>query len=224
MIRSRFTQIGVAAAICATTAATIGIASGAAAPSKNATRSGAPGRGLSGAAERGLIPGPPPPGASFQRGTMSGAKLPRPPKGAPVLLFGGPPLHSEMVVPNKAGDDFITITQDNGKVESVSSDQLTITEGTSTATYKTVTIDVPADAKILRNGKKAELSDLQAGDQVHASVSSEGSFLFASDGNFLKHVTRNGRGLPPPPGFGGGIPAGPPAMGLPPRQGGNNKN
>jgi hypothetical protein len=129
-----------------------------------------------------------------------------------------------MVVPNKAGDDFITVTQDNGKVESVSGDQLTISEGTPKATYKTVTIDVPGDAKILRNGKKAALSDLQAGDQVHASVSPEGSFVFASNGDFLKHVPKNGRGLPPPPGLGGGMPSGPPPMGLPPLQGGNIKN
>lgn len=206
MIRSRFTQIGVAAAICATVAAMIGIASGAAAPSKNATRSGAAGRGL--------MPGPPPPGAMLKRGTLHGAKLPRPPKGAHALPFGGPPVHSEMVVPNKAGDDFITVTQDNGKVESASGDQLTITEGTSKVAYKTVTIDVPGDAKILRNGKTAELSDLQAGDQVHASVSSEGSFVFASNGDFLKHVPKNGRGLPPPE-FGGAMPGGPPPMGLP---------
>lgn len=215
MIRSRFTQIGVAAAICATTAATIGIATGAAAPSKNAHRSSAAGRGL--------FPGPPPPGARLQRGAPS-SKLPRPPKGAHVLPLGGPPVHSEMVVPNKAGDDFITVTQDNGKVDSVSGEQLTISEGTAKATYKTVTIDVPSDATILRNGKKAKLSDLQPGDQVHASVSPEGSFVFASDGNFPKHVPKNGRGLPPPPGFGGAMPGGPPPMGLPPRQGGNNKN
>lgn len=177
MIRSRFTQIGVAAAICATTAAMIGIASGAAAPSKNAARSGAAGRGL--------FPGPPPSGAMWKRGALHGGKLPRPPKGAHVLPLGGPPVHSEMVVPNKAGDDFITVTQDNGKVESVSGDQLTITEGTPKATYKRVTINVPGDAMILRNGEKAELSDLQPGDQVHASVSPEGSFVFASDGSFL---------------------------------------
>jgi len=216
MIRSRFTQIGVAAAVCATVAATIGIASGAAAPAKHSTRSGQAGRGL--------FPGPPPPGAMLKRGTLNGAKAPRPPKGAMAHALGGPPVHSEMVVPNKSGDDFITITQDNGKVESVSGDQLTITEGTPKATYKTETIDVPSDATIVRNGKKAELSDLQAGDQVHASVSQEGSFLFASDGSFPKHITKNGRALPPPPAFGGGMPAGPPPMGLPPRQGGDGNS
>ena len=208
MIRSRFTQIGVAAAICAAMAAMIGIATGAAAPSKNATRSGHAGRGM--------FPGPPPPGARLQRGAPQGAKLPRPPKGAMAHSLGGPPVHSEMVVPNRAGDDFITVTQDNGKVESVSGNQLTITEGTQKATYKTVTVYVPGDATVMRNGKKAELSDLQAGDQVHVSVAADGSFVFASDSSFFKHVTRNGRPLPPPPEFGAGAPGGPPPMGLPP--------
>ena len=216
MIRSRFTQIGIAAAICALTAAMIGIASGAAAPAKNANRSGHAGRGL--------FPGPPPPGTMLKRGTLNGAKLPRPPKGGMAHPLGGPPVHSEMVVPNKAGDDFITITQDNGKVESVSGDQVTITEGTPKATYKTVTVDVPSDAKIVRNGKQAELSDLQPGDQIHVSQAPDGSFVFASDASFTKQMTKHGRGLPAPPAFGGGMPAGPPPMGLPPRQGGDGNS
>lgn len=202
MKRSRFTQVAAAAAICATVAAMIGIATGAAAPTstKNGTRPPA--------GPRGKFPGPPP-----------GGKLLR---GAGEHPIGGPPVHSEMVVPNKAGDDFITITQDSGKVDSVSGDQLTITEGTKDATYKTVTIDVPSDAKVLRNGKQAELGDLQAGDQAHVSQSPDGSFVFATDGDFLKGMMRHGRGMPPPPGFGGGMPGGPPPMAPPPRQRGSN--
>ena len=215
MIRSRSIQIGVAAAVCAMTAAMIGIATGAAAPSKSSSRNGV---------ARGSFPGPPPPGFRFQRGTMNGAKLPRPPKGAMEHSLGGPPVHSEMVVPNKDGDGFVTVTQDNGKVDSVSGDQLTITEGTQKATYKTVTVDIPGDATIVRNGKKAELSDLQAGDQVHASISPENSFVFATDASFFKHLHKNGRPLPPPPEFGAGMPGGPPPMGLPPRQGGSKSN
>jgi hypothetical protein len=214
MMRSRFTQIGVAAAVCATVAAMIGIASGAAAPAKNANRSGS---------ARGKLPGPPPQGFPLPRGSFPGGKLPRPPKGAMAQSLGGPPVHSEMVVPNKAGDDFITVTQDNGKVESVSGSQVTITEGTPKATYKTVTVDVPGDAKVIRNGKTADVSDLQAGDQVHVSVSPDGSFVFASDGSFLKQMSKNGHGMPPPPEF-GAMPGGPPPMGMPPKQGANSKH
>ncbi len=206
MKRTRFTQVAAAAAICATVAAMIGIASGAAAPAKNA------GKGAQTRAFRGL---PPPPNGRGFRAHMRG-KGPAP--------FGGPPVHSEMVVPNKAGDDFITVTQDSGKVESVSGDQITITEGTKQATYKTVSIDVPSNAKVLRNGKQAELSDLPSGDQVHVSQSPQGSFVFATDGAFLKKTMQNGRGMPPPPGFGGAMPGGPPPIGPPPRQRGGNNN
>ena len=52
---------------------------------------------------------------------------------------------------NKAKDGFITVTDDDGIVESVSGDQLTIKEGTKTLTYKTVTLTIPSGAKVKRN-------------------------------------------------------------------------
>ena len=126
----------------------------------------------------------------------------RGPAGGPGPL-GGPPVHSEMVVPNKAGDGFITVTGDDGKVNSVSGSQLTITEGTEKATYKTVTLDVPSDATVVRDGDKAQLSDLQAGDQVHVSQSPENSFVFAADSAFQpkKQFRQHFKSLMmPPPG------------------------
>jgi hypothetical protein len=77
----------------------------------------------------------------------------------------GAPVHAELVVPDRQGG-FQTVTLDRGAVKSVSGDQLTITEGTRKATYKDVTLTVPATAKIRRNGDSAQLSDLQAGDLV----------------------------------------------------------
>lgn len=117
---------------------------------------------------------------------------------------GGPPVHSEAVVPNRAGDKFITVTTDAGTVKSVSGDQLTITEGTKTLTYKDVTVTIPSDATVYRNGSKAALSDLQAGDHVIVSRSSDGTFVGALDS---KH-------RPPHPGDRhNGPPAGPPPAG-----------
>lgn len=199
MKRTRFRQAATATAICATVAAMVGIATGAAAPShKNGsgTRRAAPPMPFAG-------PIGPPPGGHFRVGFRG------------PDAFGGPPVHSEMVVPNKAGDDFITVTQDNGKVNSVSGTQLTITEGTEDATYKTVSLDVPGDAKVVRDGKKAELGDLQEGDQVHVSQSSEGSFVFATDKQFQKKMLKQFRAhmkdLPKPPkGLRGGPPPGMP--------------
>jgi hypothetical protein len=103
------------------------------------------------------------------------------PPGGPFRLGGGPPIHSEAVVPNEAGDGFVTVTTDGGVVKSVSGDELTITEGTKTLTYKDVTITIASDATVRRNGKDAKLSDLQAGDHVMVSQSSEGTHVDAFD-------------------------------------------
>ena len=43
---------------------------------------------------------------------------------------GGPAVHAELVVANRSGNGFETVTLDNGTVKSVNGDQLTITEGT----------------------------------------------------------------------------------------------
>jgi len=55
-----------------------------------------------------------------------------------------------MVVPNRAGNGFDTITEDQGAFQSLSGDQLTITEGTKTLTYKTVTLTIPSNAIVYR--------------------------------------------------------------------------
>jgi hypothetical protein len=198
-IRIRNGIAAVAATACV--AAIVGIATGAAAPSQKEK-----GGQLSGPATFRAFPGPPgPPG----RGSIvyrAGHRI----KGGGPMIFGGPPVHSEMVVPTKSGNSFETITQDSGKLQSVSGSQLTITEGTEQATYKTVTLDVPGDAKVIRNGKPADLSDLQQGDQVHVSQSPENSFVFAADSTFTKKLGKGGP-LPPPPGIGGMPPGLPPA-------------
>ena len=99
----------------------------------------------------------------------------------PLRGFHGPPVHANAVVLNKAGNGFITVTEDSGKVKSVSGDQLTITEGVGNVTYKDVTLTIPSNATVLRNFAKAALSDVKAGDFVHVSQSSEGTFVLATD-------------------------------------------
>jgi hypothetical protein len=199
MNRSRIKQTAIAALACASVAAVIGIATGAAAPSssdKTKSRS-----------EFGLAPGGGPP--IGLRAVIRNDGRPK------VLSFtggarravGGPPVHSEMVVPTKSGDDFETITQDSGKVDSVSSSQLTITEGTDQATYKTVTLDIPADAQVIRDGRKADLGDLRQGDQVHVSQSPQDTFVFAADSSYAKKLEKCG---PLPPGVDGFPPGLPP--------------
>lgn len=218
MNRSRIKHTATAIVACATVAAVAGIATGAAAPSSNDNSTS---NGNSG--QLAPFPGPigPPPPRVVGHGAAgkSGGVVLRGPD-----AFGGPPLHSEMVVPNKAGDGFITVTMDDGKVNSVSGNQLTITEGTEKATYKTVTLDIPSDATVVRDGDKSQLSDLKEGDQVHVSQSPEGSFVFATDSAFQQKMQRQFRqhfkNLPKPP---SGLPGGPPP-GLPPEALGRRGN
>jgi hypothetical protein len=114
---------------------------------------------------------------------------------------GGPPggraVHEDAVVLNKAGTAFITATEDSGKVVSVSGDQLTIKEGSTSVTYKSPTLTIPSGATIRRNGATAQLSDLKAGDHVHVSQSSDGTTVFADDGTHRPRGPGNG-----PPGGG----------------------
>jgi GTPase involved in cell partitioning and DNA repair len=70
----------------------------------------------------------------------------------------------DIVVHTKAG--FTTVSFQRGKVDSVSGQQLTITEGTAQASYKTVTVTIPANARVRDDRQKATLSDVKAGQRV----------------------------------------------------------
>jgi len=98
----------------------------------------------------------------------------------PLAEAAGPPVHSDAVVPNEKGG-FDTITMDRGRFSSSSGDQLTITEGSKTATYKTVTFTIPSDATVRRNGEAAKLSDLKAGDTVLVLQGPKGTVVAAHD-------------------------------------------
>jgi hypothetical protein len=73
-------------------------------------------------------------------------------------------VQGDVVVATRTG--FATVTFNRGFVQSVSGQQLTIREGTKKATYKTVTLTIPANAKVRDNGHNASLSQLQAGQRV----------------------------------------------------------
>jgi hypothetical protein len=73
-------------------------------------------------------------------------------------------VHGDFVVHTAAG--FRTVTVDRGVVDSVSGQQLKITEGTPKASYKTVTLTIPADARIRDDERKTSLSSVKAGQRV----------------------------------------------------------
>lgn len=74
-------------------------------------------------------------------------------------------VHGDAVVPTKDGQ-FVNVTLDRGIVQSVNGNSLTLKEGTKTATYKTVTLTIPGDAKISDNRHPAQLSDIKPGQQA----------------------------------------------------------
>lgn len=73
-------------------------------------------------------------------------------------------VQGDLIVATKNG--FATVTFNRGFVQSVNGNQLTIREGTKKATYKTVTLTIPANAKVRDNGHPATLSQLIAGQRV----------------------------------------------------------
>lgn len=130
------------------------------------------------------------------------------------LIVGGPAVHAEAVVPNRAGTGFITVTSDAGTVQSLSGDKLTIKEGVGKLTYRTVTLSIPSGATVVRDFAKSTLGALRSGDRVRVTRSSEGTFVIAGDGAHLKWRLR-----PPgaPPGLGPQArPGGAPPLPAPP--------
>jgi len=140
-----------------------------------------------------------------------------PPPRLMMRLRGGPPVHSEEVRLDKAGKAFITETEDNGTVKSISGNDVTITEAANGVTYKDVAVTVPGDATVYRNDAAAKAGDLKAGDRIHVSQSSDGTFVFATDSTFRPqrgHDWHGGPGGPDgPDGPGGPGFAPPPAQG-----------
>ncbi len=135
-------------------------------------------------------------GAATSKSKKANSTRQGPPRGGPPGMRA---VHEDAVVLNKAGTAFITATEDNGTVVSVSGDQLTIKEGTKSVTYKTLTLTIPSGATIKRNGSTAQLSDLKAGDHVHVTQSSDGTTVFAGDANFRPKGGPGHRPPGPPP-------------------------
>ena len=185
MRRIKLPQLGIVIAVCALVGALAGIAGSAAAPSKSPKKSSA-------GAHRAF---PRHPGGGFFHGP------------------GGPGVHSETVVPNKAGDGFITVTSDAGTVKSTSGNDVTIDESVGSLHYKDVTVTIPDGATIIRNHAKASLSDIATGDEIRVIASSEQTIVIAESQAFQKQERRQFRDHGPwdrhGPAGGAEVPGGP---------------
>jgi hypothetical protein len=84
-------------------------------------------------------------------------------RGAPATMLARA-VHGDVVVATRSG--FATATFDRGFVQSVCGRQLTIREGTKAHTYKTVTLSIPANARVRDNGRQASLGALSTGQRV----------------------------------------------------------
>jgi len=196
MKRSTILRVSIVGALCAIVGAAAGIA-GSSASSSPAPH---PRLGLGG------------PGFFFKHGPLAGAIGPLAGVFGPLAGVSGPPVHVEAVVP-KQGGGFETLTMDRGSFSSLSGSQLTIKEGTKTATYKTVSVTIPSGATVRRNDASAQLTELKPGDQVTVVQSPSSTVVIANDakhelrfkpgllpGLLRRHeLPRKGSGLPPLP-------------------------
>ncbi len=118
------------------------------------------------------------------------------------------------VVPNKAGNGFVTVTEDRGVITALDAGggKITLKEGTSSATYATPTISIPSGATVLLDGAASSLEKLKEGDHVSISSSSEGTTVFAIDSSFKPGAGRWPMGAGPQGGApqGGALPGGAP--------------
>jgi hypothetical protein len=74
-------------------------------------------------------------------------------------------VHASLVTYTKK-QGFVTVTIDRGFVQSVSGDSLTLREGIKNATYKTVTLNLPAGTIVRDHRTRSSLSALTAGEHV----------------------------------------------------------
>lgn len=79
----------------------------------------------------------------------------------------------------RTADGFANVTFQRGKVDSVSGRRLTITEGTAKASYKTVSVTVPAGAVVRDNRQNATLSDVKAGQRVLVFTAPKRTYVIA---------------------------------------------
>lgn len=74
-------------------------------------------------------------------------------------------VHADLVIAQRDGK-FATVSVDRGVIKAVSGDQLTIADATRKATYRDVTLTIPAKATIRDNRHAATLASLKPGQHV----------------------------------------------------------
>ena len=86
-------------------------------------------------------------------------------------------VQGSVVIATRQG--FKTVTFERGTVQSVSGQQLTLVEGTAGTTNKTVTLTIPANARVRDNGQKSTLSAVKDGQRVIILTGPKNTFVIA---------------------------------------------
>jgi hypothetical protein len=86
-------------------------------------------------------------------------------------------VQGDLVVHTK--DGFATVALYRGTVDSVSDAKLTLTEGIGTASYRTVTVTIPAGSRVRDDGKPANLASVTAGQRVIVVRAPKRTFVLA---------------------------------------------
>ena len=86
-------------------------------------------------------------------------------------------VQANLVVATRTG--FANVTLDRGKVDSVSGQQLTMTEGATANSYRTVTLTIPAAARVRDNRQPVAMSALKSGQRVLVVQAPKRTFVIA---------------------------------------------
>jgi hypothetical protein len=86
-------------------------------------------------------------------------------------------VQGHLIVATKTG--FVPVTFERGTVKSVSGQELILTEGTKQATYKTVTLTIPTNARVRDNRKQSTLADVTSGQRATVVQTPKATFVIA---------------------------------------------
>jgi hypothetical protein len=90
--------------------------------------------------------------------------------------YGGA-VQGELVVNTKTG--WKTVSFERGFVQSVSGNTLTLREATRKATYRTVTLTIPAGSRVRNQGRPSSLAQLTSGEHVLVLQAPAQTFVIA---------------------------------------------
>ncbi|MFZ0091176.1 MAG: hypothetical protein WAL63_16830, partial [Solirubrobacteraceae bacterium] len=97
--------------------------------------------------------------------------------GGRLRRFARRAVQGNVVVHTKSG--FATVTFERGKVDAVNGQQLTLTEGTRRASYRTVMLTIPANAVVRDDRHRATLAAVRPGQRVLVLVAPKHTYVIA---------------------------------------------